>query len=259
MSKRPAAVLIIALLASAASAQQLYRWVDKDGRVTYSQNPPPAGAAKSVQPRSLGSSVVETSTLPYAAQVAVKNFPVTLHTSPDCGNPCDDGRNLLQKRGIPFKEISVTDQKGLDAVKSLVGKTQVPVLQVGSRAQSGFEASAWKSALDDVGYPASIPTPVRPATAAAGPRNLPDVRLYTNSQCGAVCQDARELLGARGVSFKDVPVEDADALVEPKKYSESGSVPVLVLGTVVLRGFDATRYQSALDSAGFPRPARAAR
>jgi glutaredoxin len=249
----------LVFLLGAAHAQQLYRWEDKDGRVTYSQHPPAAGAAKSVQPKRLGSSVVESSTLPYAAQVAMKNFPVTLYTSPDCGSPCDNARGSLQKRGIPFKEVSVTDQKGFDLIKSLAGKVQVPVLQVGSRVESGFEATAWKSALDDAGYPASIPPQRRPNETAAASRNLPEAKLYTNSQCGAVCQDARELLGARGISYKDIPVEDAEALAELKKHSESGSVPVLVLGTVVLRGFDAARYQSALDSAGFPRPARAAR
>ena len=75
-----------------AAAQQMYRWVDKDGRVTYSQNPPPAGAAKSVQQKRLSSSVIEASDLPYAAQVAMRNFPVMLHTSPDCGAGCASAR-----------------------------------------------------------------------------------------------------------------------------------------------------------------------
>jgi glutaredoxin len=259
MILRPAAVLAIAIFLVSAHAQQLYRWVDKDGRVTYSQNPPPVGAARNVQSKSLGStSTVETSALPYAAQVAMKNFPVTLHASPDCGSPCDSGRDYLQKRGIPFREVSVTDQKTLDQVKAVSGKIQVPVLQVGSRAESGFAAPAWKSALDDAGYPASIPPQRRSEGSAPVVRSLPDIRLYTNSQCGPVCKEARDLLVARGIGFKEVPVEDEETLTELKKYSETGSVPVLVMGTTILRGFDAARYQATLDSAGFAR-ARAAR
>src|SRR5690242_10693232 len=90
--------VLLTVFATSAEAQQLYRWVDKNGRVTYSQDPPPAGAAKSVQQKSLGSSVVEGANLPYAAQVAAKNFPVTLYTAPDCAAPCKDGRDYLAKR-----------------------------------------------------------------------------------------------------------------------------------------------------------------
>jgi hypothetical protein len=37
--------LALALLPVAGSAQQLYRWVDKDGTVRYSDQPPPAGVS----------------------------------------------------------------------------------------------------------------------------------------------------------------------------------------------------------------------
>ena len=107
----------LSLVVTCAQAQQMYRWVDKDGRVTYSQSPPPAGAAKSVQPRRLDSSGGDSPTLPYAVQVAARNFPVTMYASPDCGPPCDEGRASLQKRGIPFKEISVGDPKGFEALR----------------------------------------------------------------------------------------------------------------------------------------------
>jgi hypothetical protein len=44
----PRTLLLAVLLAvSAAASAQLYRWVDKDGRVHYTATPPPAGATKS--------------------------------------------------------------------------------------------------------------------------------------------------------------------------------------------------------------------
>ncbi|MGE0357476.1 MAG: DUF4124 domain-containing protein [Burkholderiales bacterium] len=39
-------VLACALAASTAAMAQLYKWVDKDGRVTYSDQPPPAQESK---------------------------------------------------------------------------------------------------------------------------------------------------------------------------------------------------------------------
>jgi len=246
---------LLAMLIAGAHAQQLYRWVDKDGRVTYSQNPPPAGAAKSVQSKSLGSSAAESSSLPYAVQVAVRNFPVTLYATPDCGAPCDDGRASLQKRGIPFKEVSVADPKGFETLKSLSGgKTQVPVLQIGSRTLFGYDAATWKSNLDEVGYPSSIFTSTQsaPTAAKAGPRGLPLVRLFTHPQCGQPCADAREFLNGRAVPFQEVSADNPAGLADVRKLSEAGTVPLLVIGSKVLDSFDQASYESAISAAGYP-------
>ncbi len=246
-----ALALLLAGSAIAVHAQQLYRWVDKNGRVTYSQDPPPPGAAKSVQQKSLGSSVVEGSNLPYAAQVAANNFPVTLYTAPDCASPCKEGRDYLAKRGIPYKEVLVGDEPSMAALKDLTGKTQVPVLKVGRDAMSGFNSADWKSMLDLAGYPASIPVSSRPTATVQ--RNLPAVKLYVTPLCGPPCQGAYDLLTARGVNFQTVLVQDDDGLAEMKKSTGSETVPVLMIGGSPIRGFAAELYQSSLDNAGFPR------
>ncbi len=149
------AAAIVAIVCADASAQS-YRWLDKDGRVHYTQTPPPADA-KNVQKMDLRGSVVESSGLPYATQIAAKNFPVTLYTSADCGAPCDEARALLVKRGVPFREISVADQKDIDNLKKISGGTQLPFLFVGSQTQSGFLEEAYKSLLDSADYPSYGP------------------------------------------------------------------------------------------------------
>lgn len=234
-----------------ASAQQMYRWVDKDGRVTYSQNPPPAGAAKSVQQRRLSSSVVEGADLPYAAQVAAKNFPVTLHTSPECGAGCTSARDSLKKRGIPYREVVANDDASVEALRKLTGAIQVPVLQVGNQLLRGYEPGAWKGALDQAGYPDSIPATTRPPVPRVT-RNLPQVKLFTSSQCGVSCQSAKELLTARGIAFQETSVDSEDGMQELKKVSGNDVVPLLLLGGSQTQGFEAGRYHSLLDKAGFP-------
>ncbi len=255
-----AALSLLLMTVTAAHAQQLYRWVDQNGRVTYSQNPPPAGAAKNIQQKRLGSgSVVEGSDLPYAAQIAVKNFPVTLYTSPECSDACKQGRDALSKRGIPFKEISVGDDQSVDALRKLSGGTRIPTLQVGSQISTGFEPDAWKNALDNAGYPASIPASSRRQDAHAVQRKLPAVSLFTNSLCGLPCQSAKDLLTARGITFQEIEVGSDESLAELKKVSGSNDVvPVLLVGGSPVRGFDQVRYQSALDNAGFPKQAGSA-
>jgi len=139
---------------------QAYRWVDQDGRVHYTQTPPPP-SAKGVQRKNFRSGPAGNVDLPYATQVAAKNFPVTLYTLPDCGAPCEQARALLVKRAVPFREVSVVTQKDADEVKRLSGKNDLPLLAVGSQLQTGFQQGLYNGLLDSAGYPSSVPpTPI---------------------------------------------------------------------------------------------------
>jgi glutaredoxin len=144
----------ILFTACADASGQAYRWVDKDGKVHYTQEPPPPGA-KSVQRKTFRHGPAETSSLPYATQVAAKNYPVTLHTAPDCGEPCDRARALLVKRSVPFREVSVLSQNEVDELKRLSGRSDIPLLVVGAQTQSGFQESMYHSLLDTAGYPSA--------------------------------------------------------------------------------------------------------
>jgi glutaredoxin len=153
------AAVMISITCTNALAQA-YRWVDKEGRVHYTDAPPPS-EAKEVQKKNFRGGGVDTSSLPYATQVAAANFPVTLYTTPDCGGPCDQARSLLVKRVVPFKEVSVATQKDLDDMKKLSGSAQFPLLVVGSAKQSGFRGDLFDGLLDTAGYPSSgLPMPL---------------------------------------------------------------------------------------------------
>jgi glutaredoxin len=184
---RATALAALVVVVATPAAAQMYRWVDKDGRVHYSNSPPPA-AARNVEPRNLSPSVVESSQQPYAVQQAVKNFPVVLYTHADCKEPCADARKLLASRGVPFREVAVTDEKTQDELKRATGDTQVPVLMVGKQANRGYESGMWNAALDAAGYPkagspaaqarvAPPPAPEAPAPKAAAPKQAEAVPL----------------------------------------------------------------------------------
>jgi len=150
---RMALALAIAFSAAAA-AQQLYRWTDEKGRVHVTDTPPPAGA-KDVQSRRIPAAASASqagANDPYALQVARKSFPVTLYSTPGC-EACDEARKLLNARGVPFKEISVNDEKQLEELKKAVGSNSVPSIVVGSTVQKGFEEAIYHRILDAAGYP----------------------------------------------------------------------------------------------------------
>jgi glutaredoxin len=172
-----AATLLATALAAALLAQaqtNVYRWVDKDGKVHFSDSPPPADAKDATQ-RRVGGGGNEDTQLPYATQVAARRNPVTLFTGNDCGDPCVKGRELLARRGIPFTERNAqTNADDQEALKKLIGALDVPVLVVGESKTKGYEESQWQTSLDSAGYPRTrLPgqAPLRQPAPSAAPKS----------------------------------------------------------------------------------------
>jgi glutaredoxin len=172
------ALVALALAAPLATAQtSVYRWVDKDGKVHFSDQPPPQDV-KNVQQKRVGGGYQDDSNLSYATQMAMKKSPVTLWGAPSCGEPCVKGRELLAKRGIPFSERDAQNNAAdAEALQKLVGSMDVPVLTLGDNKVRGFEEGTWNSALDAAGYPRTVlpgqrpppPPPKKPDTPPAPP------------------------------------------------------------------------------------------
>jgi len=154
--KRIVPLVAVALgLTAVANAQTLYRWVDKDGKVQYSDTPPNADVK--VTEKAVRGGGPDSSQLSYATQVAMKNNPVTLYSGRDCTEACVQGRNLLAKRGIPYSERDAQgNQEAADALKKLIDDLFVPTLAVGKVPLKGFSENAWHSALDTAGYPRTL-------------------------------------------------------------------------------------------------------
>lgn len=135
-----------------AQAAQLYRWTDSDGKVHYTDEPPPK-TAKNVEHKTLSGNVIESAKMSYEMQVAVKNSPVILYVN-NCGALCDNARNLLGKRGVPYSEKNPeTVDSDRDALKKLTGSLEIPVLVVGKSHFKGYDVASWNNALDSAGYP----------------------------------------------------------------------------------------------------------
>lgn len=149
------ALVLGGLLAGTAAAQSVYRIVGPDGKVTFSDQAPPAAQARPVAgvPAGSGASAGAASApLPFELRRVVGQFPVTLYTGKDC-SPCDSGRSMLVARGIPFTERTVATAEELAALARMVGETSLPILTVGSQQIKGYSAVQWGQYLDAAGYP----------------------------------------------------------------------------------------------------------
>ena len=153
----------IIVAGAAAQDQQIYRYVDPNGRIIYSDHVPPANA-KSVEAKKLSPNLIETDQVALAAQRAQERYPLTLYTFP-CGDVCDRAEALLNRRGVPYTTVNVQEQSGAEKLKKLTGELQAPVLQAGDKLVKGFSDVQWQMLLDNAGYPAA--PPMRRATPAA--------------------------------------------------------------------------------------------
>ena len=175
VSKRIAYVCGVAasVIAALAAAQlQVYRYVDKDGRVIYTDRAPPADG-KEVQAKRLTPNFIESNDVPVATKEAAQRFPVTLYTF-SCGQVCQNAEGLLNRRGVPFTMVNVEEQKGADQLQKLTGAQQAPVLQVGDKLiAKGFNEARWTAMLDDAGYPKSPPRRIAAKAAEPAPTPAP--------------------------------------------------------------------------------------
>ena len=162
-ARRPAlaaAALVATFLGaglSAVQAQDIYRMVGPDGKVTFSdraaaaaaQAQPPNGAVSAATASGQDASL---SALPYALRQTAMRFPFTLYTSAECA-PCTSARKLLQARGVPFSERTVQSNEDIEALQRLSNSASLPFATIGSQRLIGFSDIEWKQYLDVAGYP----------------------------------------------------------------------------------------------------------
>lgn len=185
-------VLLLAAVPWAVQAQNIYRSVDANGRITFSDRlsvvqqagkPGKAGgkgtgstaapgtetaaAAEDTAPAEAADSNAAAD-LPYALRQARSKYPVTFYSTGDCP-PCDEARRMLVQRGVPYTERSVISGADLKALQALSGQEQLPFATVGQQHLVGWDADSWQRYLDLAGYPSqsALPGHWKPSTATA--------------------------------------------------------------------------------------------
>ena len=169
------ALLVLGLAASAlfswqAQAQQIYRIVGPDGKLIFSDRPPPAPAPNtrvSEVDASGGSGNTAPAGMPFELRQVAMKYPVVLYTGENCA-PCSAARSLLTNRGVPFNEKTVTTVADTEALQRLSGENLLPFLTIGGQHLKGFSDAEWTQFLNAADYPKSsvllpsyrIPKPV---------------------------------------------------------------------------------------------------
>lgn len=206
----------LAIVGTDASAQ-MYSWKDAKGVTHFSDQPPPdrvdnkTGIKSNSKADSKAGPVVARTTprtgasqpsLPYNLAEAARRNPVVLYTTASC-SACDQGRALLQQRGVPFTEKTVTSSADQQQLKDAGSDLRLPLLVVGSSKQIGFEAVGWQDALTAANYPLQSRLPAgwrQPPAVAAAPQAAP---------APATGELAREVASPADITPVKPPAENA--------------------------------------------------
>ncbi len=162
------AVVVAGFLAGVSQAQQVYRTVGPDGKVTFSDRAPAASGANISATSANAAGGQATADLPFELRQVTSKYPVTLYTGDNCV-PCNSGRSLLTSRGIPFAERTVTTSEDSQALQRISGETSLPFVTIGSQQLKGFSDAEWTQYLNAAGYPATSALPASYRAPAPAP------------------------------------------------------------------------------------------
>lgn len=173
-------LLALALAATAMPSWALYKVVQPDGSVTYTDRPPATTTAR-ITSMGRGSAPAAQGDVafPLDLRQAAQRYPVVLYTSADC-TPCDNGRRLLVQRGVPYTEKRIVSEEDALVLERLSGGRTVPSLTIGAQPVRGLSETDWAAYLDAAGYPRESrlprgwqPAPAAPLAERAPLSNLP--------------------------------------------------------------------------------------
>ena len=137
------------VLSATVNATTLYKWVDKDGNVTYQDSPPPDDSQLLEQRElvNLGSNERQR----HNRRVA-RNQPITLYTTTNC-DACDLVRFNLQKLDLPFEEFTLFENKvAQDELKQRSGGLNAPTLFIGDTMVTSYSVEQINAVTTEAGY-----------------------------------------------------------------------------------------------------------
>jgi len=149
---RLATVALLLGGAAVGAMAQTYKVVGPDGKVTFTDKPPAANQIKAPTNSAQGTAPGAAG-MPFETRQAMAKYPVTLYSTKNCP-ACDNVRQALKGRGVPFSEYTANDSTDVAAYRSRFNTTSFPGISVGSKNMTGFSSSDLSGYLDAAGYPA---------------------------------------------------------------------------------------------------------
>jgi glutaredoxin len=138
-------LVLCALLVGTTTGSQagIYKWVDADGRVQFSDRPPTDGGAEQVQLPEINTyeaisveALDSVGTRPKKPRRGGSKM-VVMYSASWCGI-CTRARRFFEAEGIPFRDLDVEKNQSARREWKRMNARGVPVILVGGKRMSGF-------------------------------------------------------------------------------------------------------------------------
>lgn len=158
--QRSIALALLVVLAPAKGADTVYKVVEPDGTVRYSDQPPGGGAADTLEFRHLPSSPLPDSVLRFRAEMErrisaraaqsrdLQRGEVRLFTAQWCPH-CKRAKADLAKRGVSYTEFDIETADGMAAFIQASGRS-VPLLVTSGGKVVGYSVGSYERILASV-------------------------------------------------------------------------------------------------------------
>ena len=134
---------VLALAAAGAGAQGVYRWTDAQGKVYYTDKPPPNAKSTEVADRINSYAGPPTVTERRGASAA-ETPGVVMYATSWCPY-CKQARAYFQQQGIAYAEHDIERSAAANAEFKLLGGRGVPLILVGNQVMKGFSEKRFES------------------------------------------------------------------------------------------------------------------
>ncbi|MGH8494201.1 MAG: glutaredoxin domain-containing protein [Moraxellaceae bacterium] len=142
--KRLAQALLL-LAASAPALAEVYKWVDANGAIQFSDKQPakPQSKVEKVKIEVVTYSFVKTTPVKIPLPAAARGH-VTLYGTPWCGY-CKKARQYFQANNIPYRDLDVDSDSQAKEEWQQMGGRGVPVILVGQQRMDGFSPAGFRA------------------------------------------------------------------------------------------------------------------
>jgi glutaredoxin len=138
-------LLLVLLMISPVTQADLYKWVDKNGKVHYGDSPPENVKLKKITGNISSFTSVSVEPFVYDPNLVSKrkeSKSVVMYSTSWCGY-CKKAARHFRKNKIPFTEYDIEKSaRAANEYKKLRGRG-VPVILIGDRRMNGFSAKTF--------------------------------------------------------------------------------------------------------------------
>jgi glutaredoxin len=142
------AILLALLIPAAKLPAEIYKWVDEQGQVHYSDRKPDDQSVsevpedtRSYQGISYGTLEVDTGEV--EARTNTPGATVVMLSASWCGT-CKKDKQYFRRNGIPFREYDIENSSRGKRLYEQLGATGVPVILVGKQRMNGFSEAGFE-------------------------------------------------------------------------------------------------------------------